>query len=583
MDSLRSYIYNKVRAHIYIIVSLFSLSFLLSACVSDGEESEVAVSQYTDDDVKSYGDLFEVFWRVMSQRYNYLNEQQGAFALDWEQVYHTYKPKFDALQTFDRAAKWTNGEIQADHDKAKTYFTEIVNRIVDQHFLLRVKLPISHATFDEVTFRSGMENEEELSFPLKERFAFMQSQLATDDAYTFASNDNSFCMLGGFLKEHRDVYYLGFSSFAMTQKCYHAYHSEYLPYDANSTYRLTEEMIADAAQRLLPDASTRHDLQVLAVKMLRVLDDYMRSDVALKAKEKMEAYAKKGEFDGLVDAANQAMQAAPFFMPLDADDDTRNAVALFVGYYMTNSPEYQPLTEQKAFFTWLVQKFSDYLCYDREYESFCADLKFTTSNQLVESYPARFLRPLVGGKISKLILDLRGNGGGSVSDVRLLADYFINHSAVYAYVRMKEDSNPYSYTPWIPQTIQPNDRSIGRDIPIVVLLDKGSASMSEGTTLMLKSQGEQVKVVGRNSAGATAMLNSGDVANGGWIGNVTSYLYFYMPFMAVKDSNHRLLEGVGITPDYLLEPISQDEKEQMQSAGQMSKDRFLEKAVDILQ
>lgn len=73
--------------------------------------------------------------------------------------------------------------------------------------------------------------------------------------------------------------------------------------------------------------------------------------------------------------------------------------------------------------------------------------------------------------------------------------------------------------------------------------------MSEVTTLILKSQGDHVKTIGRNSYGAQAMLTSdNEASNGGWIGNVTSYLYFYMPFSLTKDAQGNLLESVGITP-----------------------------------
>lgn len=113
----------------------------------------------------------------------------------------------------------------------------------------------------------------------------------------------------------------------------------------------------------------------------------------------------------------------------------------------------------------------------------------------------------------------------------------------------KEDNNPYSYTPWIPQKITVTPKSLGRNIPTAILLDNYSASMSEVTTLILKSQGDHVKTIGRNSYGAQAMLTSdNEASNGGWIGNVTSYLYFYMPFSLTKDAQGNLLESVGIAP-----------------------------------
>lgn len=58
--------------------------------------------------------------------------------------------------------------------------------------------------------------------------------------------------------------------------------------------------------------------------------------------------------------------------------------------------------------------------------------------------------PLKVGKIKKIILDLRGNGGGMVLDARTFTDRFITKDAIFGYQRFKEDNNPFSYTPWIP-------------------------------------------------------------------------------------------------------------------------------------
>ena len=168
-------------------------------------------------------------------------------------------------------------------------------------------------------------------------------------------------------------------------------------------------------------------------------------------------------------------------------------------------------------------------------------------------------------------------------DTRLLTDYLITQSAVYAYVRKKEDNNPYSYTPWIPQKITVTPKSLGRNIPTAILLDNYSASMSEVTTLILKSQGDHVKTIGRNSYGAQAMLTSdNEASNGGWIGNVTSYLYFYMPFSLTKDAQGNLLESVGITPDYLLDEMTAEEKEMLYQNDPTAVDRGLKKAMEVL-
>ena len=58
--------------------------------------------------------------------------------------------------------------------------------------------------------------------------------------------------------------------------------------------------------------------------------------------------------------------------------------------------------------------------------------------------------PLKVGKIKKIILDIRGNGGDMVLDARTFTDRFITKDAIFGYQRFKEDNNPFSYTPWTP-------------------------------------------------------------------------------------------------------------------------------------
>lgn len=574
-------IYNKVMDKISACLSICLVllaTLALSGCVKDGDEASKSVSQFSDSDVKSYGDLFEVFWTVMNQRYNYLNEQQGDNTLDWEQVYREYKPKFDALQTFDQGKKWTVEQILADHDKAKQYFSEIVGRVIDQHFRVKVMLPITHTTFDEVTFRSSLRDDGETGFPLTRRCDFIFDQMG-ESQDVFGQTSGAFAMVGGYLKSAPDIYYLGFSGFSLSVNCTHAYQMNYLPNSADNVYSLSAQEITTQARKQIADAEVRDEAERLAQKFLARMNGYMNSpDVAL-AVAKMKAYSEKGDFEGLTAAARLAKMSSPFFL---SNTEGLATVVSELSVRLSTDDEYRILTSQVDFFEWYVGRMAEYLCYTREYETFCSDISYTCEHPLIEDYALHFLRPLQDGKIKKLILDFRGNGGGYVSDTHLLTDYLVNHSSVYAYIRMKEDSNPYSYTPWVPQSVAQTKRSIGRDLPIVVLLDKGSASMSETTTLILKSQGDHVSVVGRNSAGAFAMLGGGEAPNGGWTGNVTSYLNFYMPFMAVKDSQHRLLEGVGITPDFPLAPLADSERKAVEENLPMAVDRGLKQAIEVL-
>lgn len=113
-----------IRFFLVFLLSAASLAMSLTSCVSDNDANSKSISDYTDANVRSYGDLFEIFWRVMNQRYCDLNEQAGVSSLSWEQVYEMYKPKFEALKTFKPSSENTQAEILADNAKAKQYFQE---------------------------------------------------------------------------------------------------------------------------------------------------------------------------------------------------------------------------------------------------------------------------------------------------------------------------------------------------------------------------------------------------------------------------------------------------------------------------
>ncbi|MDM1504188.1 peptidase S41, partial [Myroides marinus] len=107
---------------------------------------------------------------------------------------------------------------------------------------------------------------------------------------------------------------------------------------------------------------------------------------------------------------------------------------------------------------------------------------------------------------------------------------------------------------------------IPRDIPIAILTGENSGSMSEITTMMLTSQGNQVVSVGDYSAGATAGLGTVDDFNGGTRDEIAEgKLTFYMPLLAMKDADGVVVEGVGVKPNIYVTPPTDSELEEMTS------------------
>lgn len=86
-----------------------------------------------------------------------------------------------------------------------------------------------------------------------------------------------------------------------------------------------------------------------------------------------------------------------------------------------------------------------------------------------------------------VIIDVRENGGGSTADFDYIVSPFLETRTIFGYTRSKNGLGRLDYAPWAPIEIAPKkvfNRSL--DIPIVVLVDLNSVSMSEMSSLALR-------------------------------------------------------------------------------------------------
>ena len=151
--------------------------------------------------------------------------------------------------------------------------------------------------------------------------------------------------------------------------------------------------------------------------------------------------------------------------------------------------------------------------------------------------------------ITGLVLDLRGNPGGSLSECTQIADYLLGEQViVYTEDRSGE------------RTYYRSDRS-KVDLPIAVLVDGGSASASEILTGAIQDSGAGV-VVG------TQTFGKGLVQSVIELRDKTAFKLTTSQYFTPNGTN---IHKVGITPDHVIEP-GEDESVDVQ----------LEKAVEIL-
>lgn len=147
-----------------------------------------------------------------------------------------------------------------------------------------------------------------------------------------------------------------------------------------------------------------------------------------------------------------------------------------------------------------------------------------------------------------VIIDVRGNGGGYLSDLSLVLGKFVNEPLKVFYTRKKSGTGRLDYTPYTPEYLYPFDYKRELNIPVVVLADMHSVSMAEMTTMAVLAlpKGNGV-FIGEQTKGGTGNLNSNfDMTYGGQFKN--DVLDVYTCSSNLVDANGVSHEGKGVKP-----------------------------------
>ncbi|MCC9043627.1 peptidase S41 [Myroides sp. M-43] len=551
---------NKIAIFSLSILSLSSLT-VLNSCSKD----DVIVKdprRFTASDVNSYADLFDVFWKTMDQQYNYFYEQKDQGGLDWDNVYKTYYPKFAALQTYGRPNE-DDGQINEDYLTASTYFEEIIDPFIDRHFNVKIQFPATNKNIIRtITFYGGMSDKGVSKvYPFAKKYAYMKDRV---DANAFKSNADGFGIIAGNLNSNPDIYYLSFNQFVVTNNLKITLANNYLNPGKGNSLLLTQDIL-EATDELkgIKDIYMRNAIKEVTFNILKDYNAYSDS-------REYKAFMEEGvKFNQTEVVSNGLMLSA------------QNALVKYnsLPKYNTITPYGELYNLQTADY---ILKFIRLMDSHVNYGYRFSELTDALTDVITKGeFYQKFLNPLHTGEIKKIIIDLRSNGGGAVVDARFISDRFITKNTVFAYQRTREGNGRFNYTPWVEAKTKPHNFGIPTNIPIAILTDKNSASMSEITTLMLKSQGNQVVSIGDYSAGATAGLGTVDDFNGGTRDKIAGgKLTFYMPLLAMKDANGVVVEGVGIKPDIHVSPLTDSEVSQMASPTFV--DRVVNEAINYL-
>lgn len=568
----------------YLKTGVMLAGAILSLCTLNAcKKNQVSLidnTRYRYDNMRSYSDLFNTFWQVMNDSYNYFYEQERRDGKTWDDVKAFYGPKFANLKTFgDRTInpdQYTDKDYANDADSALKYFEDIVDPIIDRHFSVDVNLYVAKNTVRSFRFRGGMKAKAQnppdvyptlnllSSTPAvfgRTRYLlnnlFVNNTMALPETLNLLfglQSPNHAEYMGGFLKSNPDVYYFAFSQFNMSQIgiIQQPDNYDFMKEQPNKPHFLTKETFANS-----PELAAIKD-PVLKNKTLVYINNWYDKWHAILTSQELadfRAWAIRFKNDEKITDADNATITSMYIKIISAPSLSSYSGDRFIRDLTAYG------SDGVAFVNWFSQKTRNYLNLNCNYPEFKVMLGYA---YMSKNLFTKFYNPLHEGKIKKLIIDVRGNGGGFVDDFLNFTSRFITQKEVYEYQRYKEGNTPKDYTPWIPiHTPDPHKFGVPSKISMVVLTDRGSASMAEASTLVWK-KAAGAKSVGDYSIGATSLLGFPDRANGGVNpvnGNIAGgFLNIYMPEVATKAADGTLVESTGIKPDYYVKPLNDAQK-----------------------
>ncbi len=164
------------------------------------------------------------------------------------------------------------------------------------------------------------------------------------------------------------------------------------------------------------------------------------------------------------------------------------------------------------------------------------------------------LRDLLAMHMTRLILDLRDNGGGYVDVAQSIASEFLPRGAEIFWESTNLGNNKFQEVP-----ITVSGPGIAQHLPVVVLVNGNTASAAEILTAALQDH-HRARVVGVTTYGKGSEQEDLNLADGSSL-RITIHLWL--------TPNKRQIDGVGITPDVTVPLDTSGMDNQLQRAAQL--------------
>ncbi len=484
----------------YIKIAAVALAALsLLACRK--ESDPLSNFSYNDalafgDAENSFGGKFKVLWEGLNSNYA-IWDYEASFGLDWDEVYETYYPKFVELDTLALKRQITDKELS-------DLLAQVVAPLHDGHLFVSMK---NHSTggFAEAIpgdLRNDKERKQEMA-----------------DADSLGRPSLAYYELKGIAKDVRDFDATPRAQFQASRDSALKWTNKLLDDFAAKTVLTAEDF---ATQRLAQDVQGE----------LAKLDDITDN------KELIAAFNQV--------ALRYSYLNIPGFHLLDDslfEKGIRMASAVLNGniaYLTFSNFEIEPYLKE---FPNKAKEMQPYAAQLAAGVKEAWDAWFSSIQTLHQS-----------GQLGGVIIDLRGNGGGSQPDYQYVLGALLPAGGHHAmYTRTKQGVGRYDYSTLIPLELKTYpEEHVTVTEPIVVLVNGRSVSMSEVTSVGAREV-ENAKIVGTRTWGGLCALQGNDAYSYAYAGHIgvegVTPVYVYCPSAACFDTHGNLLEGVGVTPD----------------------------------
>lgn len=482
-----------------MILGALMLMLSITSCHKD---SDIALN-YAYEDIMAFSEAkesfageFTVFWKAMNSTYS-LWDYEKEYGLDWDEHYKVMLPKFQALDEKDEV---TDKELES-------LMKEMAAPLHDGHMSIEF---LNHKTGHFVkVFPNEIRNENRPDYKQSEHFVpdlktynNNRELLDWQEANTMVSNQFKY------MTQTKDIGY----QWALTKQ---------------------EELLSK-------QNPTENDANML--NYLKAFNNEMKK---LVSQEKVTSKTIKS-YNELV--AQFSFLNIPFLESI-SENFSNHGINVKYGLFKDNI----------AYFYLSDFDLTAYL-HDLTFESTFSDSRHTTevAKAVREVYSAWF------GAIQKLhkekklkgvIIDLRSNRGGSTNDsYYVLGSLAPKGGLQYGYARFKRGPGRFDYSPFMPMecATMEEEHEVIDDVPITILINCWSVSMSEMTSLSSK-QMPNARLIGRRSWGGLCALTGQDEFTINYTGHIgeenKTPVFVYLPMVGIFDMNKKMLDGYGVEPD----------------------------------